>query len=122
MQKWILVYTTSQPKEHTTFFEASSRSIAEIYVNIYFRMLMGTFLRPEIIRSQWVSGEKLGFTGEKFKENNKVFEGSFVDKTGGKHTFFRGFLYKTKEFESRPNDTDKTLIDRLKLHTDLPPI
>ena len=122
MQKWILVYKSLPKQQYTTLFEASDRELAEIHVNIFFRMLMGTTLQPEKLRSQWVNGERFGVSGE----NDTVFEGSAIDETGGESLLFRGFLYNTSEFkkenEIQNNDTDKTLLDRLKTHTGFPPI
>ena len=127
MQKWILVYSSHPNSQYTTFFEASDRETAEKHVDIFFRILMGAALRPEILRSVWVNGERFGASGERFKGNDKVFEGSVIsDENGGESVVFRGFLYNAAEFkneaESQPNETDKTLLDRLKTNTVFPPI
>ena len=115
MQKWILVYTSQPPQQFTTYFEASDRDLAKNHVNIFFQILMGATLQPEVLRSKWL------------EETHTVFEGSAIsDEFGGQNLIFKGLLFSAAEFkkliESQPNDIDKKLLDRLKTHTDLPPI
>ena len=114
---WIFVYTCEPKKHFNTTFEASDREIAELHVNILFRMLAGMHYNPETLRSEWVSDESL--------KGKNVFLGSTLNKEGEKRTILAGVLYDAaelkKEIESQPNDTDKKLLDKLK-HSDISPI
>ena len=112
MQKWVLIYTSHTNSQNTTFFESPDRETAEKHVDIFFRMLFGATLHPEILRSQWVLVRGSGSEG-----NDKVFEGDAIsDENGGQSPLFRGVLYSTAELKP-----DNTLLDRL-ITTDLPPI
>ena len=118
MQIWILVYWCGPKQQYTTYFTASDREIAELHVSIFFRMLSGQHYNPEVLRATWKSGES--------QKGNKVFEGSIRNGEGENKVIFVGCLYNVaeikKESENQPNETDKTLLDRLKKHTDFSPI
>ena len=111
MQIWILVYCCDPKQQYTTFFEASDREIAELYVSIFFRMLTGQHYNPEVLRTTWISGESR-------KGTPKVFEGSTLNEEGENKVIFVGSLYNVAEIKK---ESESQLLDRLK-HTDFPPI
>lgn len=117
MQKWIFAYTCDAKKQFTTCFEASDREVAEVYVNIFFRMTAGGHYNPAVLRAAWATGETFGVDG-------KVFVGSIINEEGEKIDILSGFLCNAgeikKESESQPNDTE--LLDKLKSETDFPTI
>ena len=114
-QKWIFIYTTHPKQQYATLFEASDREIAEWHVDIFFRMMMGIHWDPKVLRTAWLPDEKFGV-------NAKVFVGS-IKEEGENRGIFSGVLYNVaeikREYESQP---DTELLEKLKKHTDVPPI